>query len=374
MRSDCSTRPEPTGEPTSLVYCSAYGQEIGASSAAHGGGLPGHSSHTFGAALQADVLLGAFVERVGQDHLHLGHRLRGWRPTGTRANAGVPHRRRRRSGGVRNRARGGGRHPQVARAQRYPSEGRPRWNGALLWRGTAEADPVLDGRTIWSGRPPRREVRGLSHRRPRRRPPGAQLHRRVASPLESPLGRAEDWNRARRAPGLPARVRRLGLRSAGRARHHPIAPGTFLFPMIDPSPPVPRWTFGRSTLLGDAAPTPCTHRLQRGFTGHPGRVVLAGCLRLLDDDVAAAFERYEADDSRRPPPSCANRGLGPEVPMQVVHERAPTGSTTSTGSIRRAEIDEVTEAYRQTAGFAHRRSGPIRDPSDRPVGDGRADR
>ena len=40
----------------------------------------------------------------------------------------------------------------VARAQRYPPEGRPRWNGSLMWRGIAEIEPVLDGRTmVWAG-------------------------------------------------------------------------------------------------------------------------------------------------------------------------------------------------------------------------------
>ncbi len=38
--------------------------------------------------------------------------------------------------------------------------------------------------------------------------------------------------------------------------------------------------------------------------------------------------------------------------MQVVHERAPGGFDHIDTVISRAEIDEVTEAYRQTAGFA----------------------
>ena len=38
--------------------------------------------------------------------------------------------------------------------------------------------------------------------------------------------------------------------------------------------------------------------------------------------------------------------------MQVVHERAPNGFDDIDRVISRAEIDEVTEAYRRTAGFA----------------------
>ena len=48
----------------------------------------------------------------------------------------------------------------------------------------------------------------------------------------------------------------------------------------------------------------------------------------------------------------ANRGLGPEVPLHLVHERAPDGFDDIDAVITRAEILEVTEAYRSTAGFA----------------------
>ena len=38
--------------------------------------------------------------------------------------------------------------------------------------------------------------------------------------------------------------------------------------------------------------------------------------------------------------------------MQLVHERAPEGFDDIDSVITRDEIDEVTEAYRSTAGFA----------------------
>ncbi len=87
--------------------------------------------------------------------------------------------------------------------------------------------------------------------------------------------------------------------------------------------PVTRWTFDRSTLLGDAA-----HPMYPiGSNGASQAIldarVFAGCLR-AEHDVVVALERYE---SIRLPATAAiveaNRGLGPEVPMQLVHERAP---------------------------------------------------
>jgi hypothetical protein len=35
----------------------------------------------------------------------------------------------------------------------------PLWNGALLWRGAVEYDPILDGRTmVWAGHPDQKFV------------------------------------------------------------------------------------------------------------------------------------------------------------------------------------------------------------------------
>ena len=56
----------------------------------------------------------------------------------------------------------------------------------------------------------------------------------------------------------------------------------------------------------------------------------------------------------------ANRGLGPEVPMQLVHERAPDGFDDIDTVITRAEIDEVTRRTGVPPGSRCRRSGTIR--------------
>ena len=48
----------------------------------------------------------------------------------------------------------------------------------------------------------------------------------------------------------------------------------------------------------------------------------------------------------------ANRGLGPELPMQLVEERAPDGFDHLSDVITPAEILEVTDGYRKMAGFS----------------------
>jgi 5-methylphenazine-1-carboxylate 1-monooxygenase len=81
--------------------------------------------------------------------------------------------------------------------------------------------------------------------------------------------------------------------------------------------------------------------------------VLAGCLRRHDRDVDEALRRYE--EARRPATAAivrANRGLGPELPMMLVEQRAPDGFAEIADVITSAEIAEVTEQYRATAGFS----------------------
>ena len=105
------------------------------------------------------------------------------------------------------------------------------------------------------------------------------------------------------------------------------APGTLLFPMVDRDP-VARWTFGRSTLLGDAA-----HPMYPiGSNGASQAIldarVLAGCLR-ANPDVVAALERYE---SIRLPGDGGDRGSQPGARSRGTHA---AGARASSRGIRR---------------------------------------
>ena len=335
-------------EPKSLVYCSRHGQEIWREPRGTAAGYPWPQLSIHRGSLQ-EALLDAFVGRAGAEHVHLGHRL-----VQVDADADVAR-------AVFQTAdddrvvvadaviAADGIH-SVARAQKYAGEGRPRWNGALLWRGIAELEPVLDGRTmVWAGH---RDQKFVGY--PIADLPGdRQLFNFIAELRrpDSPLGEDEDWNRAGDLADFLPEFEDWDFEWLDVPAIIRSAPGTFLFPMVDRDP-VPRWTFGRSTLLGDAA-----HPMYPiGSNGASQAIldarVLAGCMR-ADGDVVAALERYER--ARLPLTSAiveANRGLGPELPMQLVHERAPDGFDDIDAVISRAEIDEVTDAYRTTAGFA----------------------
>jgi 5-methylphenazine-1-carboxylate 1-monooxygenase len=331
--------------PDQLRYCTRRGQEIWREPRGRAAGFPWPQLSIHRGALQ-QVLLDALLERLGPEALHLGCRLLRLddRPSG--AVAVFEHE----EFSADLVVAADGIH-SVARAQRYPDEGPPLWNGALLWRGIAEIDPVLDGRTmVWAGGPDQKFV-GYPIAD---RPGGKQSFNFIAELRrpESGLAKGQDWNR-RGSTGdfLPAfegwRFDWLDVPAIIGA-----APETYLFPMVDRDP-IDRWVFGRTALLGDAA-----HPMYPiGSNGASQAIldarVLAGCILRHAPDLDEALARYER--ARGPATAAivaANRSLGPERPMLLVEQRAPDGFDRIGSVITPEEIAEVTEEYRRVAGFA----------------------
>ncbi|MGB1784871.1 MAG: flavin-dependent oxidoreductase [Ilumatobacteraceae bacterium] len=239
----------------------------------------------------------------------------------------------------------------TVRQQRFPHEGMPLWNGALLWRGAVEYDPILDGRTmVWAGHPDQKfvayPIRDLGN--------GKQLVNFIAEYRtdDRELLEREDWNRAGNLDDFAPRFDDWVFDWLDIPELLRSAPGTFLFPMVDRDP-LDHWTEGRVTLIGDAAHPMYPIGSNGASQGILDARVLAGCIRSHRNDPDHALSIYEAH--RRPATSAivlANRGLGPEMPMRLVHERAPEGFNHIDDVISPEEILEVTNGYRRTAGFA----------------------
>jgi 5-methylphenazine-1-carboxylate 1-monooxygenase len=299
------------------------------------------------------VLLAAVIDRIGADHVHTGYHLTGFEQKAEAATAIFVDRR---TGAELARPSADvlvacdGIHSQ-ARKQLYPNEGSPIWNGAKLWRGLAEGPKMLDGRSqVWAGH---RNQKFVAY--PIRDLPGDRQQINFIAELryeDEELAEREDWNQ----PGvleefLPSFEgwKFDWLDVPGLIRQ---APGTFLFPMVDRDP-VDQWSFGRVTLLGDAA-----HPMYPvGSNGASQAILdaqtLAGCIRSYADDVEQALAAYDA--KRRPTTGAivlANRRMGPELPMQLVEDRAPDGFAALTDVITPDEVLVATEGYRKTAGFA----------------------
>jgi 5-methylphenazine-1-carboxylate 1-monooxygenase len=124
------------------------------------------------------------------------------------------------------------------------------------------------------------------------------------------------------------------------------------FPMVDQDP-LPRWSFGRVTLLGDAAHP----MVPRGSNG-AGQAILDARARtaalLGNGDVVAAFAAYEKQrlevttrivlTNRINPPDAILREV-----FQRTHDR-PFASIDDV--ISRDELVALSDAYKQIAGYS----------------------
>lgn len=342
-----------TAIPTAaLAYHSRHGQLIWreARGLAAGYRWPQFSIHR--GELQM-ILLAAVRARLGEGAVRMGHHLAEVEQDGDGVVATFTARA---GGTVRERVRGAvlvgadGIHSAL-RALFVPDEGPPIWNGAILWRGTTEAAPFLGGRTmIMAGHEFQKFVAyPISAEADAR---GRSLVNWIAEKKFAPdhAWRREDWNRAAKleefAPvfaswrfdwlDIPALI-------AGAGR-------VYEYPMVDRDP-LPRWTHGRATLLGDAA-----HPMYPiGSNGASQGILDARVLtrELLRHGVGpAALDAYEAE--RRPATAkivLANRGNGPEQVMQMVQERAPGGFERIEDVLSATELEGAAAGYKRLAGF-----------------------
>ncbi|MCS6892422.1 MAG: flavin-dependent oxidoreductase [Rhodovarius sp.] len=237
----------------------------------------------------------------------------------------------------------------AVRAERHPDEGPPRWKGAVLWRATSIAPPFLDGATMIQ----------CGHHRLKfvcypiaNHPDGTQLINWIAErvlPADTPWNR-EDWNRRGSLDDViphyadwvwpwldvPALMRR--------------AEAVYEFPMVDRDP-LPRWSVGRITLLGDAA-----HPMYPiGSNGASQAILDARVLAMHLKRARSVEEGLAAYEAARLPPTAAlteaNRGLGPDVVLEIAHQRAPQGFRHIHDVIPEAELAAIAARYKQLAGF-----------------------
>ncbi len=175
------------------------------------------------------------------------------------------------------------------------------------------------------------------------------VYAKVADGSGPPPGR-QDWSRPGRVQDILPHARHIRLPFIDVETVIRTSPFAAEYPMCDRDP-LPWWTQGHATLLGDAA-----HPMYPvGSNGASQAILDARCLaRLLAEmEPEAALAAYEAD---RLPTTAAivrsNRLGGPERVIDFVSARAPDGFADIAEVASTAELAEIVSGYARTAGFA----------------------
>ena len=333
-----------------LAYFNRHGQQIWIEPRGRAAGYdwPQFSIHR--GALQV-ALLRAATERLGPQRVHAGHAFESFEQDAQ----GVVARMRRRSDDALVETRSSmlvgadGIHSALRRLL-HPAGDEPRFSGRMLWRAMTESQPFMDGRSMFMA--------------------GYQDQKFVAYPISEPLRRQGrsliNWIAELRVPdGAPPAT------DCDKSAFAPAFAGwkwdwidipalidgaatIYEFPLVDRDP-LPRWTVGRVTLLGDAA-----HPMYPiGSNGSAQAILdaryLADCVAdcaARGGDLLYALKEYEAERLPRTAGIVLrNRLNGPEQVMQIAEERAPGGFTNIDDVIPLAEREEIAQRYKRLAGF-----------------------
>src|SRR5712691_1266982 len=236
------------------------------------------------------------------------------------------------------------------RKQFFPGEGEPRYSGVNMWRGLTRWKAMLSGASM---------VRAgwLSHGKMVIYPirpadaDGKQLINWVAE-IETPAYRKRDWTRAGSLDDFIGafsdwHFEWLDVPALIRA-----ADSVLEFPMVDQDP-LPRWSFGRLTLLGDAAHP----MVPRGSNGAGQAILdaraLTAAMRGNADPVAAlaAYEKQRREATTQI--VLTNRTNPPDAILREVFQRTRDQPFKAIEDvISHDELVGLSESYKRIAGYS----------------------
>ena len=238
----------------------------------------------------------------------------------------------------------------AVRKQLYPGEGGPVYSGVNMWRGVSRWAPHLSGASLvragWlaTGKmviyPIRNDVDAE----------GRQLVNWVFE-VETPEHERWDWNKPASVADFIYRISDWHFDWLDVPEMVRAAEQVLVYPMVDKDP-LPRWSFGRATLLGDAA-----HPMYPRGSNGAGQAILdaaalAECLAGSADRIAALTEY---DSQRRDATArvvLQNRSSPPDAILREVYQRTGDKPFERIADvISEAELRTISDGYKRVAGY-----------------------
>ncbi|MCC3766430.1 flavin-dependent oxidoreductase [Streptomyces sp. UNOC14_S4] len=239
----------------------------------------------------------------------------------------------------------------AVRATLHPDEGAPSWRGSTVWRGTTWAPPFLGGNAMLVTGDGTQKVVAYTMSSESDAEGRVLVNWAASRPVDGGAdGDRSDWNRPVPQTKFLPHFEGWDLGFLDVTALLADSAGAFEYPMLDREP-LPRWSFGHTTLLGDAAHAMCP----MGSGGTTQAIIdaraLAYCLATggNTEDALAAYEEH-----RRPAMTelqLANRNMGPEIVIDMTYDRAPEGFRRASDVIPAAELADVARRHAEIGAF-----------------------
>lgn len=336
-----------------LTYLTKRGQEVWSElRGMHAGhDVPQFSIHR--GRLQK-VIHDAVVDRLGHKAVHVGRRLAGF----IQDDGGVTaHFTDSVLGGdaISHRAEvlicADGIH-SAGRRHFYPNEGAPSWQGVVMWRGATDWPVWEDGESmaIGGGLGGKLVLYPIAPAAKGKQLMNWVVNVRIKDPAVS-TPPPDSWSRKAPLSEVLPHALRFSVPGMDIGALVKATDTIFEYPMADRDP-LPRWTFGRVTLLGDAA-----HPMYPVGSNGASQAILDA--RYLADQLAmaehprAALWQYEKE---RLPKTAevvhTNRIGGPERVIDEVERLAPAGFRSIDSVLSHEDRKAIVGGYATMAGYA----------------------